>query len=1027
MSLSPSQKAAVERTGQDACCVAGPGSGKTSVLVERFAWLISSGVAPARILAITFTEKAAAEIKNRVVALIRERFADQPDVRRAVERAQVSTIHGLCHALLSEHAIRAGLDPRFKILDEMDAALEQHAALDTVLNRLVSDRRDEFLELAAKWKTERLASDLLDVWPEIRAAGGAGRALAQTPTYDPMRLARALVLEIQQLLESPLKQSSATRQREAAAREWIASLGRQDIFSWSAALPFNAKPGSSGDPVKEAVPRLKETLAAVRREASGAAHVHLLPFLRDLFTLFEEEYARRRRALAALDFDDLEEKALSLLTEDATVRSHTQERYDAILMDELQDTNPIQWRIVNLIRRPGRFFAVGDLNQSIFGFRSAEPELFRQYRQSVETAGGVIDILDRNYRSRQPILDAAINVLVPCNRGVTQHQLTAEREFPPAGEPVIEALRVPGDSSDIEWMASRLRELYGTLLIGPPGDQRCARFSDMAVLARTSTPFPLIQQALSRFGIPFVVDRGSNFFEEPAIVDLTNLLRVLVQPDDDIALFGLLRSPLFGAGDEEIALLRLHGQLAPAPAAARLNDLRREAIDGAPQPALARFLDETGYLASLSAQGRADVTKFFTLLDKLSEEFPGDLQSWLDRIADLRAQAGETTAPIREAGDAVTVLSMHKAKGLEFPIVALVNLQSPPRGDTGPIAFHPELGLGLRWRDPTDETSHIDDAVLTAIHDRESRRAEQEEDRLLYVAMTRAKEKLLLCWRDTKSGLRSDWPRMIETALASADPSVVAWPEISGEHEIPPPPVIEGAQPSPPIAPSAEDPPEAGPVAVTALLVFEECPWRYFLQSVVRWPEPGASTEPAGEADQPSGASFGSEVHNALAGLPAGPDALQMAGRFHSSALGRRAASAARVFREFDFLFELEGRLMRGQIDLWFEEPGGVVLVDYKTDLSLTEARIDAYSRQLRYYALALQRLTGSLPAEAFLFDLRRSRALPVSLAEPELDRCIADWRAFQSARDARQFAPRPGARCAECPYSAGVCSAAQS
>jgi CRISPR/Cas system-associated exonuclease Cas4 (RecB family) len=177
---------------------------------------------------------------------------------------------------------------------------------------------------------------------------------------------------------------------------------------------------------------------------------------------------------------------------------------------------------------------------------------------------------------------------------------------------------------------------------------------------------------------------------------------------------------------------------------------------------------------------------------------------------------------------------------------------------------------------------------------------------------------------------------------------------------------------------------------------------------------------------EPGGAAFGSEVHNALAGLPAGEAARELAASFTSSALGQRAASSLNKFNEFDFLIELDGHLLRGQIDLWFEDGGGVVLVDYKTDRTLDEARLARYSRQLRFYALALEKLNGRLPDEAWLFDLRGSKPHSVSLTRPDLDECLEVWRRFQSMRGAMEYPARPGAQCARCPYSAGACPSAQ-
>lgn len=1022
MSLSTSQRAAVERRGQDVCCVAGPGSGKTFVLVERFASLVESGVDPARILAITFTEKAATQIKDRVV----RRFKDRQSIRRAVERAQVSTIHGLCRSLLSEHSIRAGIDPQFKVMDELGAAVEQSAAMDRVLDSLAANRRDSFLELAARWKSEKMERDLLSLYPRLRSAGGARRALSSLPAYQPEALAERFARELLSLLATPMKQTAGARKREAAAREWVARLGQEDLLEWSRALPFDGRSGSPGDPVRESIDSLREQLLAVRREAVGAAHQHLLPFVRDLFELFEEEYERRKRALAALDFDDLESKALALLERDPAVQQQVQERFDAVLMDELQDTNPIQWRIVDHIRRPSRFFAVGDPNQSIFGFRGAEPELFSRFRDSVK-AGGEIDVLTENYRSRQEILDAATGALARSGRGVTEHKLTAAKPFPASSQPAVELLLAGGDADDILWTARRLRELYGTLLIGEEGKQRPARFSDMAILARTATPFGRIQEALARFGIPYKVERGSNFFEEPPVIDLVNLLRALDNPDDDIALFGVLRSPLFGVTDEEIALCRLEQRLAPPRAAERLDQLRCSIADAAPQPALARFLDETGFFARLAPQASANVAKFFSLLDKLAEEQPGDLRAWLDSIDQLRDSGKETSAPVLDAGDAITVLTIHKAKGLEFPIVAVVNVQASARGDTAPIAFRPELGLGLRWRDPSDVNQGIGDPIFNAVRVEDSRIGDGEEDRLLYVAMTRAEEKLLLSWREGTQGMGSDWPALITQGLsARIDEGAVAVLHCSGEPEILPPPEVFQAEPPPLITPVTETPAETGAVAVTTLAVFENCPWRYYLQFLAGWPQPETEPEWLEGSTEPGGAAFGTEVHNALAGLPAGEAARELAASFTSSGLGQRAASALKIFNEFDFLIELEGHLLRGQIDLWFEDGGGVVLVDYKTDRALDEARLAQYSMQLRYYALALEKLNGRLPDEAWLFDLRGSKPHSVGLTRPELDECLETWRRFQRMRSAMEYPARPGGQCARCPYSAGVCSSAQ-
>lgn len=1023
MALSQEQLDAVWRGGQDVCCVAGPGSGKTTVLVERFAWLVEQGIDPVRILAITFTEKAATQIKARLV----KRFAGDEQRRRGVERAQVSTIHAFCMGLLQENAISAGLDPQFSVLDAREADRQQASAMETVLDRLAAERREEFVAVAEAWPAYDMAVALRGVYEDLRMGGGPRIALQRLPEFRPEVEIEELIRSVRQMLDdSPAPATDAQRRRMEDGRAWLV---QEPSLQWLSDFPVHRKGLKPGHPVYDSLDRVKLLRDQARRCLVGAAHLRERAVLRDALIDFEDEYMRRKRGRAALDFEDLQEQALRLLTTGQVVRSETQERFDAILMDELQDTNPVQWKILDQIRRPVRFFAVGDINQSIYGFRHAVPQQFAAYQDSVRDAGGMVDRLQSNYRSRPEILASVIDTLVVTpSVGVTQHALVGRREYPPAPAPFVEVQRVEEGEGEQEaaWIAHRLRSLHGSLLVGDPPHP--VRFRDMAVLARTKAPFDALESAFERFGIPCQIDRGKNFFEEQEILDLTNWLRVLENPEQEIPLFALLRSPFFCISDEDLLLAKAAGALAPEPARRRIEQARALREELPPDRTLARLMDETGYRDGLSRRARANTDKFLRLLRDLHGAAPGDLAGHLDQIDDLRRRGTEPNAPELEFSDAVQVMSIHSAKGLEFPVVVLAAMHKGTPNFSNPMAWSQQTGLGLRWRLPDGRTTEPDPALAACIS-LTSERERAEADRLLYVAMTRAEERLILSWTQPSRG-GSPWLLQVETGLRLEWPTEVNQPRQSGSlrltrHAGPvpalPPPNLEGiVQITSEVVPLAEENQPRSNLAVTALAVFAECPRRYFLQSLLGWPRPVARRT-AGSG----GVELGTEVHEFLGGLveEASPEARTLAGTFLESDLARRMREADRVEREFDFLLELDGVLLRGQIDLWFQHQGRLVIVDYKTDQHLDDARLTAYGVQISFYALALERLLGRPVDEAWLFSLRQGAAHAVDLGGEE--RLMAELQAAAAAERSGHFPLREAPHCRWCPYFAGSCPSA--
>lgn len=1066
MKLSAAQQATIERTGQDVCCVAGPGSGKTRVLVERFAWLASTTARPEAILAITFTEKAAQEIKSRLVKHFVER--GDGDLRRRVERAQVSTIHGFCNGILREFALDAGIDPAFRVMDEYAARLENAQAVESVLNRFSQEQPREFQLLAEAWAADDFAEELRQLSDKLRLAGGAEVALSLLPEYHAAESLAAIAAVLREGLEGVNAQTAAQVTCRDEVREWLDG-SPENLVAHLRRLPRIKLPrGKTVEALNAALKRARELAGRGVEEAIGEMNLANLATLRAILIGCEREYSGRKRGLGALDFGDLEEQAVALLEGDETIRKLVSERFDAILMDELQDTNPIQWRIVNAVRREGRFFAVGDINQSIFGWRGAEPAQFLALQQKFTARGWQVDRLQENYRSRAEILGAVERVCVGRQlAGIQAHTLQAGRDFPPCSGVSLEVIRAQADAPEAAWVAHRILELKRTMTTGDP--PRALRFGDIAILSRGAAVFNQYEAAFRDAGIPSLVQRGRNFFEEPEISDLTNLLRVLVNPENEPALFGLLRSPLAGVTDEEIFERREAGlPLAPERFATRLDALRALREEAPADVLLMRSLDESGYWSRLAPGQRANVRKLLRTLRERANAQPGSLAALVEELEGLRKSGRENNAPVPGAEDAVQMLTVHGAKGLEFPVVFLVSMHKAPGGKSkkGRLDWSPVRGLGAVWRLEGQDETQQDGAMGAADEVRKSREA-AEEDRLLYVAMTRAEERLILVWSNRKrvdprwigpvaEGLGLDFSQSLPEGAPTEQNGVrillpsgapAPFEADTGERQ--------STAGTARIEPEAATLPEPPSVTATALAHFAACPRRYFLRNLLGWPEaPGDSasgsaewsglaamdsgpssiefdeamaSEAPTERAAPSGAGLGDEVHQLLAGLDvpeASLAARELALSFTRSGTGQRAARASRSGRETPILFEYDGLLIRGAIDLWFEEGGELVLVDYKTDNFISGERLNQYSMQLRLYAIALSRALGRRVDRIVLAALKQGRETGVSLSSDDERTLREAIGKFREAHRSGSFPWLPGKQCEWCSYAAGVCPA---
>ena len=1040
----------------NACVVAGPGSGKTTVLVEYFSRLVAEGVDPGRILAITFTEKAAGNMRAKLAG----RFENDTGMRAKLERAWVSTVHGFCARLLKENAIFAGVDPDFSVADEREAWRLQQESMAAAVAALFTDRPAGVRDLIRGLSSYNFEEAVLSAYDAMRGAGMSIEELAARPA--PAGVSRDdLETAIRELREDPLDRWKPEQRiyRNTIIEQAGRILAARDTREALCAIEdcsINLQKCRRDTTAYELVRRLRDqVIDNLQYSLISDLYSRERELLLEILRRFDRIYRERKRQAGSLDFSDLEEFAVRLLHDRPETRARVQAQFDHILMDEFQDTNGQQARLLDLVRLPGCFYAVGDINQSIFGFRHAEPQVFRGYRDQVPRR---IE-LDDNFRSRPEIL-RAVETIVHGAPGIEHRQLVAARAFEHPREICVEVIAAVAPQIDealhleAQWVARRILELAKE-------SEAPFTFKNVAVLVRNTEVLTEFTDVFDEAGVPYVVNRGKGFYESREVNDLTHLLRVIANPRDEASLAAVLRSPLVQVSDEALLRLRTLGEnigisllrLVPGGEqdfnaedfrklirfSDRLRDsrIRREQVSF--DRLLLAALDDSGYPAEPGTRTWANIEKFLAQVRRASTRM--SLDELVEELALIReSNPREPDAPPEDSANAVNVMTVHSAKGLEFPIVFVSALHKGVESNPPVVAFSKQFGIGARWRNPATGDEK-DDLVQHAIREERSVREEEESNRLLYVAMTRAEQHLALTF-SVSGKKRENWVKQVltnlplnldeprEEVLTCNAPDGKEWKLHLRVVNQPP-----GALPRPRIAeapsvveriaaPAVTDQQDTN-ATVTGIAAFTKCPREYYLGHYLGYEGRPRRLEDSGELPA---AELGTQVHALLAGGPVGnpdPEALRLAEVFRQSPLGRRAAQAPRVEREFDFLMALDGLVLSGQVDLWFEEDGELTIVDYKTDsVTAVEAHERAldYAMQLRLYAMAVEHVTGRAPRHAWLHFLRPNTAIQVDLTPSLLESPEQIVREFQDAQSRLEFPLIEAEHCRRCQFFRDLC-----
>ena len=566
------QLAAIERRDGDLLLDAGAGSGKTAVLVERFVRAVrEDDVDVGQILAITFTDKAAAELRDRIRERLRELGDDER--ARATEGAWISTIHGFCARVLRAGALAAGIDPAFVVLDETEvgqlAEIAFEHALEAAGAHAPSTSGGErpggevpAIDLIAGYRVARLRRAIVGVHDELRSRGQRAPVLPPPPPVraseldDARRaLAAAHGATVAELAE--LGGNGSVADARGRLERCAAVLAQAD--PWLADIDAaRLRNGSAGVLSGAACTRYRDALDSFRAACARREGARAHGLLDRLLRAYGSRYAELKRERSALDFEDLELLTRDLFAGNRELRGRYSERFAQIMVDELQDTNPVQLELIESIANEN-LFTVGDAYQSIYGFRHADVELFEQRKERL----GAVDALatlSANFRSRPELLDA-LNVAFAPTFGDQFTPLRAGRsEDGAAPGPAVELLIVDkaadwgpsaGESS-ATWRLAEARALARRVheLVSGGAAPR-----DIVLLARATTDLRAYERALEDRGVPTYVIGGRGYWSHPQVLDLVSHLRALANPRDGQALYTVLASPLVAASSDALVVL----------------------------------------------------------------------------------------------------------------------------------------------------------------------------------------------------------------------------------------------------------------------------------------------------------------------------------------------------------------------------------------------------------------------------------------------------------------------------------------
>ncbi len=1104
MNWTPEQRRAVTSLAPRICVDAGAGSGKTRVLIDRMVYLIEEGHAQLDdIVAITFTDKAAGEMKARLRQAFRakatpddaETMSQWRERERRVESARISTIHGFCVNLLRENALRQGMDPDFAVLADADGALLLHQVVTETFLALLDAEDEQAMLLGETFGAARVMATLktmarkrsvVERADEAHWSGDAETLLAHWRDAVAEESRRRLAAfrhdpEVAKLI-TKLRSFENACEKPEDSREVLRRV-QLDVLT---AIVDGKPPGeinalariamgtsargtkrknwigvNTADAVKAVQERVKDWLERNLLEkkydpGETWQAARLTTALCGVYRRVAAAWDKTRNEANTVDFDDLIDRTRRLLEQDDVLCRHVAGGIRFLLMDEFQDTDANQLAIARaLSEAPGgpALFIVGDAKQSIYYFRGAEVEVFAGERK---TADEVIP-LDVNFRTLPNVLDF-INDFFEKTGALhrVEHpfkRLAAHREAAPEGR--VEFL-VPEQQDDepkpsaeggrrreAELIARRIAELCRDdappLVWDATAEAfRPAGYGDVAILLRGMSNVHLYENELRRLGIPHALVAGAGFYACREVMDVISLTRAVLDPLDEPAVTAFLRGPLAGLSDEDLLRLAQAGGVAKAfagtvipgsfadeatltRARALVADLRAH-LEWPPSAFLRRMLEATQFEAVLLGQylGVQKVSNIRKLIEQ-AEAFAASrtpsVRAFVRYLEEVRRHDLREGEALLQAEGAVTIMTIHRSKGLEFPVVITADMSNDRQGSKADDLFaHRALGLAMKC---VNDRGDVVKPPLADVIDRRVTDEEQAEHvRLLYVALTRARDYLIMSG-STRIGKKS-WLAMMNEAFgvcARGDGGMIVgqgWQasvrrkieDVDGDDRSTPAKIIV-----PEVLPERLGPPT---LASTPRKTWSVSAILDHLADGLDTEEERPRDGKASPETRVVAMTRGTLVHRLFerwhfardpepllaelvteAGLPLGKqeaameDLRNIARRFCQTELGIRMASEGGILREAPFILRIDDALVAGTIDALLADG---TIIDYKTGAHHEDCH-ERYEWQLLLYAAAVKALFGRVPERGYLCYVDSGVTYPVRLEEAQVAEAVRHAR----------------------------------
>ena len=828
MNLTPNQKTALA-IDKHICVTAGAGSGKTTVLVERYLEILRSGNAtPSQIVAITFTKKAAAEIKARIIEelhkernrIVRENYIEE------MNTAPISTIHAFCARILREYPFDAKIPASFTIIEGIEQRLLLREVIKNTFDTIVSSTenpcyshleyslyrirdRQYLVDLLTKMVNERSIIEILkedvyeninnteipQVWYDIfNAPILMDNELSNfmDNLYTILEISKGKNVEktrelLQQITTLSVQNGDSEEQRRLLFE--IAGLITTKSNGIAKRDFIGTKVDISGidDNIKLVVDTVKKINSApvydtnTNFETDDELLYKISQKLLPLYDLILKNYQEMKFTQGKLDNQDLQLITVHLLKNNVSVSQKVRKQYKYYMIDEYQDTNKLQYKLVKLLTNnlnDSNLFIVGDPKQSIYGFRGADVHVFDKTKRKIEALDGEVISLQENYRSLRDVVGFVNSFFV------TQNRDDLENEFDVIYEPLNKARGAEGNGSveiilrqedddvsesvliaqKIKWMIDSKEKIWerGEDNIEIP---RPIEYGDITILIRARRHLPSIEVALNTFGIPYLTSGGIGFYQRQEIYDIWNYLNFLSNPErNNTSLIGVLRGPAFGISDVEIYEIsqvekdsfweKTNKYETPTDCLNQAIATLREHLQIAQRMQINRLIQtivhDTGMIGAIKTgnKGEQKWANYKKLLE-LAGTFDGDeFSNLLDEFVKyldilILDEPSEGDAPVEESSSAVKIMTIHSAKGKEFPVVILPSLdrQSPK---TREPFIDDKLGVGFSPLRPEKEYHKTEPVIVPVIKNRKHLKEDAEEKRVFYVGATRARDRLIL-------------------------------------------------------------------------------------------------------------------------------------------------------------------------------------------------------------------------------------------------------------------------------------------